>query len=92
LITEGFPFAASLEETYSLRGISDSVNENVLLIGEDSRFMGTLTERICSKGVAVSFAQTASEALAILQRDDIDVVAINFNDLGADFASPESSR
>ncbi len=59
------------------------MKENVLLIGEDSRFMGTLSERICSKGVAVSFAQTASEALAILQRDDIDVVVINVNDLGA---------
>ena len=54
-----------------------------MLIGEDSRFMGTLSERICSKGVAVSLAQTASEALTILRRDDIDVVVINFNDLGA---------
>lgn len=54
-----------------------------MLIGEDSRFMGTLSERICSKGVAVSFAQTGSEALAVLQRDDIDVVVINVNDLGA---------
>ena len=54
-----------------------------MLIGEDSRFMGTLSERICSKDVAVSFAQTASEALAILQRDEIDVVVINVNDLGA---------
>jgi DNA-binding NtrC family response regulator len=70
-------------ETLSLRGGLDSVKENVLLIGEDSRFMGTLSERICSKGVGVSFAQTASEALAILQRDDIDVVVINVNDLGA---------
>jgi DNA-binding NtrC family response regulator len=59
------------------------VKENVLLIGEDSRFMETLSERICSKGVAVSLAQTASEALTILRRDDIDVVVINFNDLGA---------
>ena len=59
-----------------------SVNENVLLIGEDSRFMGTLSERICAKGVAVNFVQTASEAVAILQRDDIDVVIININDLG----------
>jgi DNA-binding NtrC family response regulator len=59
------------------------VSENVLLIGEESRFMGTLSERICSKGVAVSLAQTASEALTILQRDDIDVVVINVNDLGA---------
>ena len=53
------------------------------MIGEDSRFMGTLSERICSKGGAVSFAQTGSEALAILQRDDIDVVVINVHDLGA---------
>jgi DNA-binding NtrC family response regulator len=59
------------------------VKENVLLIGEDSRFMETLSERICSKGMAVSFAQTGSEALAVLQRDDIDVVVINVNDLGA---------
>jgi DNA-binding NtrC family response regulator len=36
-----------------------------------------------SKGVAVSFAQSGSEALAILQCDDIDVVVINVNDLGA---------
>jgi DNA-binding NtrC family response regulator len=59
------------------------LSEHVLLIGEESRFMGTLSERICSKGVAVSFAQTGSEALAILQSDDIDVVVINVNDLGA---------
>ena len=59
------------------------MSENVMLIGEDSRFMGTLSERISSKGMAVSFVQTASEALVILQRDDIDVVVINFNDLGA---------
>ena len=45
--------------------------------------MGTLSERICSNGVAVSFAQNGSEALAILQHDDIDVVIINVNDLGA---------
>jgi DNA-binding NtrC family response regulator len=59
------------------------MNENVLLIGEDSRFMGTLSERICSNGAAVSFAQTAPEALAVLLSDDIDVVLINVNDLGA---------
>ena len=59
------------------------MKENVLLIGEDSTFMGTLSERICSMGVTVSLAQTTSEALAILQSDDIDVVVINFNDLGA---------
>jgi DNA-binding NtrC family response regulator len=70
-------------ETLSPRGSLDILNENVLLIGEDSRFMGTLSERICSRGVAVSLAQTASEALAILQSDDIDVVVINVNDLGA---------
>jgi DNA-binding NtrC family response regulator len=58
------------------------VNENVLLIGEESSFMGTLSERICSNGAAVSFAQSGSEALAILQRDDIDVVVINVNELG----------
>jgi len=71
-------------ETLSPRGSLDILNENVLLIGEDSRFMGTLSERIGSKGVAVSLVQTASEALAILQSDDIDVVVINFNDLGAE--------
>ena len=54
-----------------------------MLIGEDSRFMETLSERICSKGMAVSFAQTGSEALAILHGDEIDVVVINVNDLGA---------
>ena len=59
------------------------MNENVLLIGEPSSFMGTLSERISSNGVTVSFVQTGSEALAILQRDDIDVVIINVNDLGA---------
>jgi DNA-binding NtrC family response regulator len=59
------------------------VKENVLLIGEDSGFMETLCERICSNGVAVRFAQTGYEALAILQREDIDVVVININDLGA---------
>ena len=58
------------------------MNENVLLIGEESSFMGTLSERICSNGAAVSFAQNGSEALAILQRDDIDVVVINVNELG----------
>ena len=74
---------SQIVETYSLRGASDSVNENVLLIGKDSRFMGTLSERICSNGVAVNFAQTAPEALAVLLSDDIDVVVINVNDLGA---------
>ena len=59
------------------------MSENVLLIGEESRFMGTLSERICSNGAAVSFAQTVSEALAILLRGDIDVVVINVSELGA---------
>ena len=59
------------------------MRENILLIGEDSRFMETLSERICSKGMAVSSAQTGSEALALLHRNDIDVVVINVNDLGA---------
>jgi DNA-binding NtrC family response regulator len=45
--------------------------------------METLSERICSNGVPVNFAQTGSEALAILQRDEIDVVVINVNELGA---------
>ena len=70
-------------ETYSLRGVLDIVNENVLLVGKDSRFMETLSERISSNGVAVNFAQTAPEALAVLMSDDIDVVVINVNDLGA---------
>ena len=73
---------SQIVETYSLRGASDRVKENVLLIGEESSFMGTLSERICSNGAAVSFAQSGSEALAILQRDDIDVVVINVNELG----------
>ena len=73
---------SQIVETYASRGASDSVNENVLLIGEESSFMGTLSERICSNGAAVSFAQSGSEALAILQRDDIDVVVINVNELG----------
>ena len=59
------------------------MNENVLLIGKDSSFMGTLSERISSNGVAVNFAQTAPEALAFLLSDDIDVVVINVNELGA---------
>ncbi|NIR16822.1 MAG: response regulator [Desulfobacterales bacterium] len=58
------------------------MNENVLLIGEASSFMGTLSERISSNGVTVSFAQTGSEALEILQRDDIDVVVIRVDDFG----------
>ena len=70
-------------ETLSGRGVLPSVSENVLLIGKDSRFMGTLSERISSNGVAVNFAQTAPEALAVLLSDDIDVVVINVNDLGA---------
>jgi DNA-binding NtrC family response regulator len=45
--------------------------------------MGTLSERISSNGAAVNFAQTAPEALAVLLSDDIDVVVINVNDLGA---------
>lgn len=73
---------SQIVETSSLKGASDRVNENVLLIGEESSFMGTLSERICSNGAAVSFAQSGSEALAILQRDDIDVVVINVNELG----------
>ena len=68
----------------SLREGSHSVNENVLMIGEDSNFMGTLSERIRSNGVEVKFAQTGLEALAILGRDDIDVVVINVSDLGID--------
>ena len=59
------------------------MNENVLLIGKDSSFMGTLSERMSSNGVVVNFAQTAPEALAFLLSDDIDVVVINVNDLGA---------
>lgn len=69
-------------ETLLPKGILPSVNENVLLIGEASSFMGTLSERISSNGVTVSFAQTGSEALEILQRDDIDVVVIRVDDFG----------
>jgi len=60
------------------------VNESVLMIGDDSNFMGTLSERMRSNGVEVKFAQTGLEALAILGRDDIDVVVINVSDLGID--------
>jgi len=69
-------------EPVSPRGRVDRVNETVLLIGDDSPFMGTLSERICSNGVAVKFAHTATEALTILHRVDIDVVVVNVNDLG----------
>jgi DNA-binding NtrC family response regulator len=74
---------AGIIETLSAGGGLKSVNENVLLIGEESRFMETLSQRICSKGMAVRFAQTGPEVLTILQGDDIDVVVINVNDLGA---------
>ena len=60
------------------------MNENVLMIGEDSSFMGTLSERIRSNGVEVKFARTGLEAHAILDRDDIDVVVVNVSDLGVD--------
>jgi DNA-binding NtrC family response regulator len=70
------------ETTLAERGYG-GLSNNVLLIGEDSRFMGTLSERIRLKGMSVNFAQTAADALAIVQGDDIDVVVINVNDLGA---------
>jgi DNA-binding NtrC family response regulator len=60
------------------------VRENVLLFGRDSPFTLTLTERICSKKCIVHFAQSGPEALGILQRNDIDVVIININDLGVE--------
>ena len=60
------------------------MRENVLLFGRDSPFTLTLTERIGSKKCIVHFAQSGPEALAIIQRNDIDVVVININDLGAE--------
>jgi DNA-binding NtrC family response regulator len=54
------------------------------MIGEDSSFMGTLSERIRSNGIKVTFARTNLEAFDILGCDDIDVVLINVSDLGVD--------
>jgi len=60
------------------------VGESVLLIGKDSTFMGALSEHIGARNLTVHFAQNGPEALGILRHDDIDVVVININDLGAD--------
>lgn len=60
------------------------MNENILLIGKDTSFMQTLTQRIASYDITVHFAQSAPDALDIVQREDIDVVVVNVNDLGVE--------
>lgn len=60
------------------------MGESILLIGRDSPFMGTLCERIGSRAFTVHFAQSGPEAIGIVRHDDIDVVVININDLGAE--------
>lgn len=60
------------------------MGESVLLIGKDSTFMEALSQHIGARNLTVHFAHNGPEALGILRHDDIDVVVININDLGAD--------
>jgi DNA-binding NtrC family response regulator len=60
------------------------VSDKVLLIGRDSPFMRTLSERIASSNWRVHLAENGSEALAIAQSEDIDVAVINMSDLAAE--------
>lgn len=60
------------------------MNENVLLIGRDTPFMVTLSERIGLHNLKVHFAQSGPEALDIVQREEIDVVVVNIKELEAE--------
>jgi DNA-binding NtrC family response regulator len=60
------------------------VNENVLLIGHETPFMETLSERIKSHQFTVHFARDGSEALEIVRGEDIEVVVLNIKDLDAE--------
>lgn len=60
------------------------MSENVLLIGRDTPFMVTLSERIGSQSLMVHFAQSGPEALDIVQRQEIDVVIVNIKELEAE--------
>ena len=53
----------------------------VLLVGEDTPAMRLIAARVASKEVDVERAASAGEALAIVEKNEIDVMVLNFMDL-----------
>ena len=57
------------------------MRENVLLVGRESPFMETLSTRIGANDLMVHFAESAPDALALVQHEDIGVVVLSIKDL-----------
>lgn len=53
----------------------------ILLVGEDSQAMRLIADRVASQEVDVQRAGSAGEALAIVERNEIDVMVLNLMDL-----------
>ena len=53
----------------------------VLLVGDDTPAMRLIASRVSSEEVDVQRAASAGEALAIVERNEIDVMVLNFMDL-----------
>jgi len=57
------------------------MNTRVMLVGRDTPFMETLNRRLAFGGFRIFFVQTASEVLAMVHNNDIDVVVVNMDDV-----------
>lgn len=57
------------------------MNTRVMLVGRDTPFLEALNRRLAFGGFTVFFVQSASETIAMVHTNDIDVVVVNMDDV-----------
>ena len=54
------------------------MSEKVLLVDDETDFLNIMSERMTARGMEVTTAQSANEALSILERQTFDAIVMDF--------------
>ena len=60
------------------------MSEKVLLVDDEKEFLDIMTERMEARGMKVTTAQTAEQALSIIEKESFDAIVMDFQMPGMD--------
>ena len=60
------------------------MSEKVLLVDDEKEFLETMSERMTTRGMTVVTAQSASDALSVLETETFDAIVMDFQMPGMD--------
>ncbi len=60
------------------------MSEKVLLVDDEKEFLDIMSERMVSRGMVVTTAESADEALSIIKKESFDAIVMDFQMPGMD--------